>query len=303
MQYCVETNDLLHQFGDQTVVDHVSLQVPYQSIYGFLGPNGAGKTTTLRLLTRLLRKQHGTIHLFGKALEKSRASLLQQTGTMIESPSVYGHLTATENLKVWQSYFKCGDQRIGYVLQTVGLEHTGSKKAGQFSLGMKQRLGIAIALLHQPQLLILDEPTNGLDPEGIIEVRTLLQQLNREEGITILVSSHLLSEIEKLVSHLGIIHKGQLVFQGKLEELSQQQQKFSRLRIATNDNERAATIILQSGLTGQTEGEHILLPVPSKEQIAQLNFHLTQAGLSVYELQVNRVDLETIFIDLIHQPI
>lgn len=303
MQYCVETNDLLHQFGDQTVVDHVSLQVPDQSIYGFLGPNGAGKTTTLRLLTGLLRKQHGTIHLFGMALEKSRASLLQQTGTMIESPSVYGHLTATENLKVWQSYFKCGDQRIGYVLQTVGLEHTGSKKAGQFSLGMKQRLGIAIALLHQPQLLILDEPTNGLDPEGIIEVRTLLQQLNREEGITILVSSHLLSEIEKLVSHLGIIHKGQLVFQGKLEELSQQQQKFSRLRIATNDNERAAAIILQSGLTGQTEGEHILLPVPSKEQIAQLNFHLTQAGLSVYELQVNRVDLETIFIDLIHQPI
>jgi ABC-2 type transport system ATP-binding protein len=222
---------------------------------------------------------------------------------MIESPSVYGHLTATENLKVWQSYFRCADQRIPKVLETVGLATTGSKKAGQFSLGMKQRLGIAIALLHQPSLLILDEPTNGLDPEGIIEIRTLLQQLNQEEGITILVSSHLLSEIEKLVSHLGIINKGRLVFQGRLEELSQQQNKFSRLCIATNDNERAATIILQSGLTGQIEGEKIFLPIPSKEQIAELNFNLTKAGLSVYELQVNRVDLETIFIDLINQPL
>lgn len=303
MHYCVETSGLCHQFRDQMVVDHVSLQVPTRSIYGFLGPNGAGKTTTLRLLTGLLRKQRGEIQLFGKPLEKNRASLLQQTGTMIESPSVYAHLTATENLEVWQSYFRCSDQRIPNVLQTVGLATTGSKKAGQFSLGMKQRLGIAIALLHQPKLLILDEPTNGLDPEGIIEIRTLLQQLNQEEGITILVSSHLLSEIEKLVSHLGIIHQGRLVFQGKLEELSQQQNRNARLCIATNDNERAATIILQSGLTGQLEGEKILLPVPSKEQIAQLNFRLTQAGISVYELQVNRVDLETIFIDLINQPI
>jgi len=303
MPYCVETSGLYHQFRDQTVVDHVSLQVPTRSIYGFLGPNGAGKTTTLRLLTGLLRKQRGAIQLFGKPLEKSRAALLQQTGTMIESPSVYGHLTATENLQVWQSYFRCADQRIPKVLQTVGLANTGSKKAGQFSLGMKQRLGIAIALLHQPQLLILDEPTNGLDPEGIIQIRNLLQQLNQEEGITILVSSHLLSEIEKLVSHLGIIHKGRLLFQGKLEELSQQQNRNSRLRIATNDNERAATIILQSGLTGQIEGEKIFLPVPSNEQIAQLNFSLTQAGISVYELQVNRGDLETIFIDLINQPI
>lgn len=302
MHYCVETNQLRHQFGDQVVVDDLSLQVPYQSIYGFLGPNGAGKSSTLRLITGLLRKQQGSIHLFGKSLEKNRASLLQQTGTLIESPSVYSNLTAAENLKVWQSYFRCPDQRIAQVLQTVGLTDTGSKKAGQFSLGMKQRLGIAIALLHQPSLLILDEPTNGLDPEGIIEIRTLLQQLNKEEGITILVSSHLLAEIEKLVSHLGIINKGKLLFQGPLESLSQQQ-LFSRLCIETDDNVRASAILAQSGFNGHLEGDQILLPLPQREQIAQLNVNLIQAGLAVYSLQVNQRDLETIFIDLINQPI
>ncbi len=301
MQYCVETHLLRHQFRNQVVVDDLSLQVPNHSIYGFLGPNGAGKTSTLRLLTGLLRKQQGSIQLFGKVLENNRAAILQGTGTLIESPSVYSNLTAAENLKVWQSYFRCPDHRIAQVLQTVGLADTGTKKAGEFSLGMKQRLGIAITLLNQPSLLILDEPTNGLDPEGIIEIRTLLQQLNKEEGITILVSSHLLAEIEKLVSHLGIIHKGKLLFQGPLEDLSQQQ-FFSRLCIETDDNARAAAILAQSGFNGQLEGDKLILPLPSREQIAQLNFTLIGAGLAVYSLQVNQRDLETIFIDLINQP-
>ena len=196
------------------------MTVPTGSIYGFLGPNGAGKTTTLRLLLGLLRRQSGRIHVFGQALDEHRAAVLSRIGSSVEVPSIYDALTAAENLEVWRLAFGCDRSRIGTVLEVVGLAETGAKRAGQFSLGMKQRLAIAVALLHEPQLLILDEPTNGLDPHGIIEVRKLLRKLNQEQGITILVSSHLLSEIEKLVTHLGIINRGRIVFEGTLAELS-----------------------------------------------------------------------------------
>ena len=176
---CIETKDLSYRFStDQLILDKINLQVPNGSIYGFLGPNGAGKTTTLRLILGLLKKQEGNIHLFGKTFEKHRISILKNIGSMIESPSIYGHLTATENLLLLQKVYQCPVGRISEVLKTVGLEHVGQKKAGQFSLGMKQRLSIAIALLHNPSLLILDEPTNGLDPNGIIEIRELLKKLN-----------------------------------------------------------------------------------------------------------------------------
>jgi lantibiotic transport system ATP-binding protein len=217
---CLETSELSYRFSRNAIVlDKLDLRVPEGSIYGFLGPNGAGKTTTLRLLLGLLRKQQGHILFFGRPFEADRIAALRKVGSLIESPSVYGHLTAVENLAVWQKIYQCPWERIALVLHWVGLADTGRKKAGQFSLGMKQRLGIAIALLNDPSLLILDEPTNGLDPGGMIEIRELLQQLNRERGVTILLSSHLLSEMEKLVTHTGIIHRGRLLFQGSLDEL------------------------------------------------------------------------------------
>ncbi len=216
----VETAALTHAFGRSApVLRDVNLAVPRGSIYGFLGPNGAGKTTTLRLLLGLLRRQRGRIRLLGMELGANRAAILARTGSLIEAPSLYGQLTAAENLRVWQVVSGCAKSRIGEVLRLVGLGDTGRKRADRFSLGMRQRLGVAIALLASPELLVLDEPTNGLDPAGIIEMRELLQRLNRETGVTVLVSSHLLAEVEKLVTDVGIIRRGQLVFQGPLREL------------------------------------------------------------------------------------
>ncbi|MCE6991896.1 ABC transporter ATP-binding protein [Dyadobacter sp. CY323] len=224
--YVLQTNRLTHQFGRTgPVLNGLDLVVPESSIYGFLGPNGAGKTTTLRLILGLIKRQSGDIHLFGKPLDQDRVAILRQVGSLIDSPSFYGHLTAAENLTVFQKVYQCPKNRIYEVLELVGLSQTGNKKARRFSLGMKQRLGIAVAMLHNPALLILDEPTNGLDPNGMIEIRELLKKINREQGISILVSSHLLSEIEKLVTHIGIINHGRLVFQGTLGELMHDQEQ------------------------------------------------------------------------------
>jgi len=220
--YSLETFNLSHRYaGRQQALDNVGLRVPQGSIYGFLGPNGAGKTTTLRLLLGLLRKQEGQIHFFGKPFEKHRTDMLRRVGSLIETPSVYGHLSATENLLVYQKICRCPRQRIDEVLGATGLGNTNRKKAGHFSLGMKQRLALSIALLNDPKLLILDEPTNGLDPAGIIAMRELLQSLNWRLGITIILSSHLLSEVDKIAMHVGVISKGRIVFQGTISELRQ----------------------------------------------------------------------------------
>ena len=218
---CLQTADLFHRFAGQDVLRGVSMQVPAGSIYGFLGPNGAGKTTTLRLILGLLRRQRGEIRIFGKRLDADRLDILRRVGSLIESPSVYDHLTAAENLRLLQLMHRCPRARIGEVLERVGLAGTGRKRAKQFSLGMRQRLAIAAALLHRPSLLILDEPTNGLDPLGIIEIRKLLIDLNRHHGCTIVVSSHLLPEIEKIATHVGILGQGRLLFQGAVGELRQ----------------------------------------------------------------------------------
>jgi ABC-type multidrug transport system ATPase subunit len=219
--YCLETTNLSHHWNARTpVLKDINLRVPKDSIYGFLGPNGAGKTTTLKLILGLLKKQQGEIRVFGQNWEGHRIEILHRIGSLIESPSLYAQLTASENLSVLQRIYRCPKSRIDQVLALTGLTDTGSKKAGKFSFGMKQRLAIAIALLNEPTLLILDEPTNGLDPEGIIEMRELLKALNKC-GVTILLSSHLLGEMEKLITHTGIIHKGQLLFQGTLVDLKQ----------------------------------------------------------------------------------
>lgn len=220
---------------------------------------------------------------------------------MIESPSLYGHLTAIENLQIMQKIYQCPLIRIPEVLQTVGLADTGKKKVSQFSLGMKQRLSIAVSLLHEPSLLILDEPTNGLDPNGIIEIRDLLKNLNEAHGISIIISSHLLSEIEKLVTHVGIISKGSMVFQGTLKDLTTKQYQSSKLIVDTSDMEGTKAIIRSMNLNGTVENGKIFLPIPSKDIIAGLNRQLVNAGIDVYEMSTVKKDLETIFMELINQ--
>jgi ABC-2 type transport system ATP-binding protein len=298
--YCIETINLTHKFSaHETALKSVNLQVVESTIYGFLGPNGAGKTTTLKLILGLLKKQHGEILVFGKPFEKNRVETLSRIGSMIESPSLYGQLTAVENLRILQKVYGCPKQRIQEVLELVGLARTGSKKANQFSLGMKQRLSIAMALLHNPSLLILDEPTNGLDPNGILEIRGLLQNLNQKHGITVLVSSHLLSEIEKLVTHIGIINQGSLLFQGTLAELVSKQRQNSYVIFETGDDSQAAHIIKEFTPHTRSEAGGIATPVLDKETIAAINRKLVENDVEVYQISRVESDLEKIFFDVI----
>lgn len=298
--YCIETKNLGYRFSPrQQVLHDINLKIPVGSIYGFLGPNGAGKTTTLRLLLGLLKKQSGAIEFFGEDFEKHRISILRKTGSLIESPSFYGQLTAAENLEVLQRIYGIPKKRIGEVLQIVGLADTGNKNASRFSLGMKQRLSIAMAILHNPELLILDEPTNGLDPNGIIEMRALLKMLNADHNMTILISSHLLSEIEKLVTHTGIIHKGELIFQGTLSQLQQKQELNSVTYFETDDNEKALSIIQQNGFEISSMNGKIHIPIPDKITIAGINRMLVENKIDVYQIHSSGSDLESIFIEMV----
>ena len=211
-RYILETKELTKKFGRQKAVDNLSLQIEKNSVYGLLGPNGAGKSTTLKMITGMLHKTSGEILFEDKPW--SRADL-EKIGALIEMPPLYDNLTAWENLKVRTLLLGLPDSRIKEVLEIVDLKNTGKKKSGQFSIGMKQRLGIAIALLNHPRLLILDEPTNGLDPLGIQELRDLIKSFP-EQGITVILSSHILAEVEQIADHIGIINNGRLEYQNAI---------------------------------------------------------------------------------------
>jgi lantibiotic transport system ATP-binding protein len=298
--YCVETVDLTHRFSKaETTLSSVNLQLIQGTIYGFLGPNGAGKTTTLKLILGLLKRQHGEIYVFGKPFGKHRVETLRSVGSMIECPSIYGHLTAAENLQILQKVYSCPKNRIQEVLELVGLARTGRKKANQFSLGMKQRLGIAMALLHSPSLLILDEPTNGLDPNGILKIREMLKRINSQVGVTILISSHLLSEIEKLVTHVGIINRGRMVFQGTLAELMSERRQHSFVIFETSDDEKAERMIRGLGLSPCREPGRIMIPAIEKQRVSGINQALVRGGIDVYQISRVENDLEKIFFDVI----
>lgn len=220
MKEIVKTNGLTKQYGENLCVSNLNMSVKEGAIYGFLGPNGAGKSTTLKMLLGLVHPTKGEIDLFGKRLHaKSRMEILREIGSLIESPSYYGHLTAKENLKIFASLLNVPNRNIDEVLKIVRLDKQGNKKTSAYSLGMKQRLGLASALLSFPKLLILDEPTNGLDPAGIQEMRKLIRSLPEKYGMTVIVSSHLLSEVDQIVEQIGIIANGRLMYQGALELL------------------------------------------------------------------------------------
>ena len=294
----IRTSGLSYHYSRdvQTLFD-INLLVERGSIYGFLGPNGSGKTTTLSLLLGLLKSQEGNIEIFGQQLHANREAILGKIGSLIETPSLYGHLTSRENLEVYRNTYGASKARVMEVLEIVGLNDSGKKTVKKFSLGMKQRLAIALALLPNPQLIILDEPTNGLDPAGILELRALLKKLNKEHGITILISSHILSEVEKVVSHIGIIYKGKMLFQGSLSELHEFQQKGSRLLINTSDNEVASKLLQE--YHPEKEGDILAIPLQDQQQVALIQKKLNLNNLDVYLLQPKENDLEQLFIDLI----
>ena len=223
MNYILETNHLSKQSGNTYRVNNLSMAVPENCVYGFLGPNGAGKSTTLKMILGLIQPSQGSIKLFGKVMNSAnRLSILRQTGSLIENPGGYGHLTGLENMQIIQKLKGVSEAEIAPALKTVRLYDQRDKKLSNYSLGMKQRLGIAMAILGNPKLLILDEPTNGLDPAGIQEMRQLICSLPKERNMTVIISSHLLSEIEQMADQVGIIHHGRMLYQGTLADLETQ---------------------------------------------------------------------------------
>lgn len=297
MPAIVQTHQLNYRYtkGVSALTD-ISLQVNRGDIYGFLGPNGSGKTTTLSLLLGLLKNQQGTIEILGKNLHSHRKEVLRKVGSLIESPSLYNHLTAQENLEVYRGIYGVSRARVREVLHLVNLGDTGKKTIKQFSLGMKQRLALALALLPHPELLILDEPTNGLDPAGILELRGLIKQLNEQEGITFLISSHILSEVEKMVNRIGIIYKGRIKFQGSLEGLYRLQPEQAFVQLDTSDNLRAWAVL--KSFQPALREEDIAVPYTDLKQVSIINRILIDNDIEVYNLHPVKQTLETIFINL-----
>lgn len=299
----LETNQLCFQFGATPILHSVSLAVPTASIYGFLGPNGAGKSTTLRVLLGLLPAPVGTVRLFGHDLARQREAVLRRVGALIEMPSLYDHLSGHENLEVTRRLRGLPAGRTAAVLELVGLAADARRLVREYSLGMRQRLGIALALLPDPELLILDEPTNGLDPNGIIDMRELLLRLQREHGKTILISSHLLSEIERIATHVGVISGGQLLFQGSLAELQTRQVAQARLVIETQD-----AAACQRLLPAELKEAHITaagtlsLPLRSPQGVAALVQQLVAAGQPLYRVACQQPSLEDTFLHLTASP-
>ena len=293
----VQTRGLCKQYGKVLRVNHLDLQVPEGAIYGFLGPNGAGKSTTLKMILGLVRPTAGSISVFGKEVNgHNRLDMLKQVGSLIESPSYYGHLTGEENLKVVQTLRGVPEKDVYEVLEIVRLEGQRGKKVAHYSLGMKQRLGLAAALLGFPRLLILDEPTNGLDPAGIQEMRELICSLPARFGMTVLVSSHLLSEIDQMADHVGIIREGELVFQDTLETLHRHSRH--NLALRTGDNEGALKLLHQSRVPCAQEEDYILLPRLDDPDAAKLIRYLIGRGVDVLRLEERQKSLEDIFLEL-----
>lgn len=274
-------------YKGQPVLDNINITVPAGSIYGFLGPNGAGKTTTMRLLTGLLPQQGDHIQFFNQSLTSQLPNLFHRVGCLIETPSLYLHLSGLDNLRLVARMKDIDEKKAEPVLTKVGLQKAAHRKAGQYSLGMKQRLAIAIALLNDPQLLMLDEPVNGLDPNGMVEMRELMKELNREKGITIFISSHLLHEVEKMCTHIGIIHKGKIRFEGKISELSHTNGSGPQIILTVANAEKWLPILTEHYSDGQViTSDKISVSIKKREDAIDINRILVQAGAPVAELKI-----------------
>ncbi|SEG27315.1 ABC transporter ATP-binding protein [Paenibacillus sp. UNC499MF] len=293
----IQTFGLSKQYKLRSAVDNVNLQIRKGDIYGFLGPNGAGKTTTIRMLLGLIRPTKGTVQLFGKDLRKEKLAILRKVGSLVEYPSYYGHLTAYENLEAIRRILDVPKQRIDEVLAIVRLTKEAKRPVKGYSLGMKQRLGIAAALLGSPELLVLDEPTNGLDPSGILEIRELIKSMPQQYGVTVLVSSHLLSEVDQMASRVGIIRGGSMIFEDTIESL--RRKAGGQIRIAVDAPQQALRTAASSGCFAVADESSLLLEEAPDEKIAQVVAGLVQAGHSVYRVEEKKKSLEDFFLDLV----
>ncbi|MGO1974536.1 MAG: ATP-binding cassette domain-containing protein [Propionibacteriaceae bacterium] len=296
MSYIVATEKLTKTYGDRTVVSDLDLRIPEGCVYGFLGPNGSGKSTTMKMLLSLIRPTSGEAQVLGRPMTRStRRELLTQIGSLIESPPGYAHLTGAENMRIVQRLLGLEDHSIDFAVRTVRMQDQMDKRVREFSLGMKQRLGIAMALARQPKLLILDEPTNGLDPAGIEEIRDLLRRL-ADGGVTVMVSSHLLGEIDKTATVLGILSQGRMIFQGTRAEL------FSAatpdLLIECSDPRRAQRLLARSYNSRLENTTLRLADLDDDRAVAAIVAALVGESIGVHEVRRDEQTLESVFMGL-----
>lgn len=295
--YAIETIGLCRRFEGRTVVDNVSLQVPEQSIYGFLGRNGAGKTTTLKMLLGLLRPDSGRACINGIDVSADRLSAERKVGALLEACGFYGNLSGRENLDLTRRLLGCPASEVTRVLEVVDLTERAGQRVESYSLGMRQRLGLARAMLGAPPVLILDEPTNGLDPEGMADMRQLLRELPQRTGATVLLSSHLLGEIEHVASHIGILAQGRLVLQGELTELKSR--LAAEIRIDADDPVRAAAVARSHGFTVEQVADQLVVRLTGGDSPratgAVLTSTLCAAGVAVFAITPHVRSLESLY--------
>lgn len=296
MSFIVSTENLSKQYGERTVVRNLNLRIPTGSIYGFLGPNGSGKSTTMKMLLSLIRPTSGQVSIMGEVMNRqSRRHLLAHIGSLIESPPGYGHLTGAENMRIVQRMLALNNDQVLHAIRTVRLEAHLDKKVRNYSLGMKQRLGIAMALAREPQLLILDEPTNGLDPAGIEEMRGLLAHLARQ-GVTVMVSSHLLGEIDQVATVLGIVAGGAMIFQGSRDDLFTATTPDILIRCAYPV--QAQQLISGSYRSTLVNEQLVKVSDIDDPSTAELVKYLVSHGIDLYEVQREQQTLEDAFMRL-----
>ncbi len=296
--FAIETHQLTKRFGDVLAVDSVDLRVGIGEIYGFLGLNGAGKTTTIRALLGMIRPSAGDVKVLGQALSTNGRGPWSKVGHLVESPSAYPELTVRENLEIARRLHGLSDANVvTNVMDQLALASYADRKAGTLSTGNLQRLGLARALLHQPQLLILDEPANGLDPAGVVEIRELLAKLALEKGVTVFMSSHILTEVNRLATRIGIIHKGQMIKELSADELELMREK--RLEVKARNLEGAHISLQSAGFKPVIQDETILIEneyaIENPDEVARI---LANAGIRPTRLAVEHEDLEDYFLRL-----
>ncbi|WP_010494243.1 ABC transporter ATP-binding protein [Paenibacillus elgii] len=300
MSAVIKTTQLTKMYGTQKAVDNLDMNVRQGQIYGFLGQNGAGKTTTIRMLLGLIKPTHGEIEIFGESLHKHQKEILRRIGSIVEFSGFYENLTARENLLINAKLMGVHKKNaMDEALEIVGLHQETKKLVGSYSLGMKQRLGIARAILHHPELLILDEPTNGLDPVGIKEIRRLIKSLAEERKITILVSSHILSEVEQLADQIGVVHQGKLLEEISFEELRKRNRKYLEFQVS-DDNKAAMLLEKHFGITDyEVHDERVIRVYSHIGEQGKLNRMLVEHGIEVTKITMSVDRLEDYFIQLI----
>jgi len=302
MTAAIRSRALGCRFGNVEAVRQLELDVPARAVYGFLGPNGAGKTTTIRMILGLLRPTAGTISLLGHDVQRERLQVARLTGSMVEAPCHYDHLTGRENLAITARLLRTPSRAIDRVLDVVSLSGDAGRRVGAYSLGMRQRLGVARALLGSPRLLVLDEPTNGLDPHGVRDMRQLLRELPERDGVTVFVSSHALGEIDQIATHVGLMHRGTLVLQGTVDEL--RRRHGARIEIHTDQAEAACALLHDTGLDVRVDGGHVLVHGSARAaELAALNALLVRHHIPVHGLSARTACLEEIFHALTLAPV